>query len=303
MDGVIMTGKVLKVIEYNLSFKETRMVNVYSIFRYKKNNNLYMIYSDPNPIYSFVFYGASHIKNDSILCMKSPDETIEIIKEYIFKLINQESLEDFEIISLDQINGIEIIASDRLEIKPEVLEKLITLTIPSKESTDVPTQQKKKSKKHQISKKSILGIIILIGILSTIFYVVNKITENKEFKTFSCTKTYHSKEINATIEEKNTYYFSINQEQLKKYIEKHNYSFDSVSDYQDFINKGTIYKYLPSDEKGSEYKTNNEDNEITITIQKEIDSSYNLPTAYEEALSNIKAKGYSCQESINNEKE
>ena len=36
-----MYGKVLKVVEYNLTFgTNVRMVNVYSVFRYKKNNGL-----------------------------------------------------------------------------------------------------------------------------------------------------------------------------------------------------------------------------------------------------------------------
>ena len=66
-----MNGKVLKVVEYNLTFGETtRQINVYGLFRYKKNNNLYIVYSDTNTKYNYVSYGSSHIKNQSVLSMK-----------------------------------------------------------------------------------------------------------------------------------------------------------------------------------------------------------------------------------------
>ena len=51
-----MNGKVLKVVEYNLTFGEsTRLINVYGLFRYKKNNNLYIVYSDTNIQYNYIF--------------------------------------------------------------------------------------------------------------------------------------------------------------------------------------------------------------------------------------------------------
>ena len=44
-----MNGKVLKVVEYNLEFgKQARMVNVFGVFRYLPNNNLYIIYKMTN---------------------------------------------------------------------------------------------------------------------------------------------------------------------------------------------------------------------------------------------------------------
>ena len=42
-----MNGKELKVIVYNLTFASSqRLVNVFGVFRYKKNNNLYVIYTE-----------------------------------------------------------------------------------------------------------------------------------------------------------------------------------------------------------------------------------------------------------------
>ena len=50
-----MNGKVLKVVEYNLEFgKQARMVNVFGVFRYLPNNNLYIIYRDVLQDYNYV---------------------------------------------------------------------------------------------------------------------------------------------------------------------------------------------------------------------------------------------------------
>ena len=46
-----MNGKELRVSEYNLTFgKSARMINVFGIFKYKANNNLYII-----NLYEFIY--------------------------------------------------------------------------------------------------------------------------------------------------------------------------------------------------------------------------------------------------------
>ena len=137
-----MLGKELKVMEYNLTFgKSARIVNIYGLFRYKKNNGLYVLYADVDSGYPVVYYGSSHVKNHSILSISTKEEDVEIIKEYIFKVTSDEKLDGFEIISLNEIEGIEIISSNRLEIKPEVMNALIDKTIPKKESSDTVTDK------------------------------------------------------------------------------------------------------------------------------------------------------------------
>ena len=108
--GDKMNGKELKVEENTLTFgASTRKVNVFGLFKYKPNNNLYVIYTDIDTTYSVVHYGTSHMKNDSILSMSSnKDRDENIIKEYIFKVTEKEDLSNFEIINLDSIEKIEI---------------------------------------------------------------------------------------------------------------------------------------------------------------------------------------------------
>ena len=74
------------------------------------------------------------------------------------------------------------------------------------------------------------------------------------------------------------------------------YQFNSDS-YQDFIMKGTYYKYMPDDKDGGFSK--DDDKYTFTTITKEVvDTSYNKPTNYEEVLSSNKANGYTCIEEI-----
>lgn len=296
-----MNGKVLKVVEYNLTFGATdRYVNVYGVFKYTKNNNLYIIYSDPNPTYNYISYGSSYIKNNSILSLATTKkEEEEIVKEYIFKIINQEPTKDFEFISLDSIEEIEIIGSNKIEVKEEVLKSLINLTIPKPKKEEIENQSIK-PKKKKFHKITFLLLIILIGGSIYFFMTKNndKTTEVKDsIKTFICTKEYQSNTLDAKIKEENTYHFSL-QENLE-YIEgTKEYQFLSKDSYQDFIQNGTFNKYIEEDEKNSSFSQDEENNIFKTNLKTIVDSSYNKPTNYEEALSREKADGYSCQERL-----
>lgn len=296
-----MNGKVLKVVEYNLTFGATdRYVNVYGVFKYTKNNNLYIIYSDPNPTYNYISYGSSYIKNNSILSLATTKkEEEEIVKEYIFKIINQEPTKDFEFISLDSIEEIEIIGSNKIEVKEEVLKSLINLTIPKPKKEEIENQSIK-PKKKKFHKITFLLLIILIGGSIYFFMTKNndKTTEVKDsIKTFICTKEYQSNTLDAKIKEENTYHFSL-QENLE-YIEgTKEYQFSSKDSYQDFIQNGTFNKYIEEDEKNSSFSQDEENNIFKTNLKTIVDSSYNKPTNYEEALSREKADGYSCQERL-----
>lgn len=296
-----MNGKVLKVVEYNLTFGATdRYVNVYGVFKYTKNNNLYIIYSDPNPTYNYISYGSSYIKNNSILSLATTKkEEEEIVKEYIFKIINQEPTKDFEFISLDSIEEIEIIGSNKIEVKEEVLKSLINLTIPKPKKEEIENQSIK-PKKKKFHKITFLLLIILIGGSIYFFMTKNndKTTEVKDsIKTFICTKEYQSNTLDAKIKEENTYHFSL-QENLE-YIEgTKEYQFSSKDSYQDFIQNGTFNKYIEEDEKNSSFSQDEENNIFKTNLKTIVDSSYSKPTNYEEALSREKADGYSCQERL-----
>lgn len=293
-----MNGKELKVVEYNLTFgKNARMVNVFGCFRYKENNSLYIIYADVNTKYNIVYYGSSHVKNDSILsmqCNNKKDE--EIIKEYIFKVTNKEKLDDFEIIPLEKIEGVEIISSNKLEIKKEVLDSLTELTIPKKE---IPKEEVKEKPKKKKSSKLLMFLIMIILIGGGVYLYFN--TMNKEesvAKIIVCTKTYKHNELEANVSEEQTFNFN-NQDTLESIDIVQAYKFMTEDSYLDFINKGLYYKYMPDeDDANGGYKFYDDSYTYQMTMKEYVDIAYDKPTNYEDVLAYYKDDGYSCNEDI-----
>lgn len=291
-----MNGKELKVAEYDLTFgANARIVKVLGLFRYLKNNNLYVIYTDNNPTQPVINYGSSHIKEDTILSMTPKKEDEEIIKEYIFKVTSGEELKDFEIISLDKIENIELISSNHLEIKKEVLDSLIDKTIPKKETEEEKNIEKNSKQKK---KKSLAPLLIIVALAIGAYYIYTTIITEKDntIKSFTCKKEASNQTINATIATENIYNFN-NQDILENIETTQTYTFISTEAYQDFINKGLIYKYMPDENNGG-YKTDEENNTMIYVSKIAVDENYTESRAYEEILSQAKNEGFTCEEKI-----
>lgn len=289
-----MNGKEIKVVEYNLTFgSSARLVNVLGLFRYKKNNNLYIVYSDTNINYNIIYYGSSHIKETSVISMECKDKKEEeIIKEYIYKVTNEEQLEDYEIIKLDNIEGIEIISSNKLEIKKEILDKLVSLTIPKKETKEEKTE--KKEKKNN-SKALVVLVLLLIILAIAGFLFLNKPTKSNTIKRIICTKEYPHEVLPATINEEQIFNFNIS-DSLESIDINQEYKFNSEDDYLDFINEGTYYKYMPEDNTEGGWDKDDENYIFKITTKERVNTGYKKPTEYEEVLSYYKKDNYTCNE-------
>lgn len=292
-----MNGKKLKVTEYNLTFGSTdRYVNVFGFFKYKKNGNLYIVYTDIDTKYELVYYGISHQKNNNLLSMSCKEEEQEIIKEYIYKVANQEPLDDFIVFTLEDITGIEIISSNKLEVKLDIIRKLEELTIENEQKKleeQKTTNEAKKSKKGIKTILTLLIIVLFIG--GGYFFLTTTINSNKIVKTINCTITTNDNKINAVLEENNTYNFTNNNK--LQFVEGINlYTFNEQVDYESFINNGTVFDYMP--ESAKSYTPNNDNFTIKYETRREIDSSYQEPTEYEELINYYKNRGYVCSEQI-----
>ena len=294
-----MNGKKLKVTEYNLTFGSTdRYVNVFGFFKYKKNGNLYVVYTDVDMKYELVYYGSSHEKNNNLLSMSCKEEEQEIIKEYIYKVTTQESLDDFIVFSLEDITGIEIISSNKLEVQLDIIRKLEDLTIESVQKKEEAIEQKTTNEQKKTKKGIKIILILLIIVLfmgGGYFFLTTNINSNKIVKTISCTITTNDNKINAILEENNTYSFSNNNK--LQFVEGINlYTFNEQEDYENFINNGTVFDYMP--EFAKSYTPNNDEFTIKYETRREIDSSYQDPTEYEELIAYYKNRGYVCSEQI-----
>lgn len=302
MDGVFMNGKTLKVVQYNLEFgSQDRMINVFSCFKYKPNGNMYLIYTDVDTKYNIIYYGSAHIREKSILCMRCRDiKEEEIVKEYIFKITNHEEIDNFINISLEEVEGIEIIASSKIDVKPEIISSLVELTIPkSKEKEELKVNEKDSNKKKK-SKKGILFLLLFVIIAIGCYgYFVVFAPKDTIAKQIICDKEYGHDTLNASVHETNTYNFDY-QDRLENVDTIMVYQFNE-EDYQDFIMKGTYYRYMPDSDTEGGWDKDDTTYTFKIMTKLRIDTSYNKPTNYEEVLAYYKKEGYTCKEDIKKE--
>lgn len=298
MDGAIMNGKTLRVKQTQLEFGGTdRYVDILGCFKYKVNGNIYIVYTDTNTKYNVVYYGNGHIRQGVALCMQCRDKATEeeFIKEYIFKVIEDRDLTNFEAYSLDGADALEIIGSTKLEIKGEVLNKLVDKVVPKpevkEEKPKVASPKKKKKKKTFGS--VMLGVVIAFVILGVIYYLIGMFTTDIVAKNITCTKTYLDDKINATVTESNKYNFNVT-DTLENVESTFSYQFSKES-YNEFFLRGSHYKYMNDNDRWSK-----DDNAYVFQVitTKNVDSSYGEPKDYETAIAYYKDAGYSCVEEI-----
>jgi len=300
MDGAIMNGKLLKVKQNNLEFGgHDRYVNILGCFKYKTTSNVYIVYSDTDTKYNIIYYGSGHIRQGVALCMACREKSEEeIIKEYIFKITQKESIDNFEVLSLEELEEIEIIDSGKIEVKPEILTELIKIVMPKPEIKEKQKDQsKQKTKKKRTPLKGIIIGLLIVGLLFGGYQVIQNLSSKDNIqKSITCSTSYLQEDLNATIEETNKYNFDAN-DKLKSINTTSVYKFNE-KDYQNFILKGIYYKYMPSSNEEGSWNKNDEEYTFQVTTKKKIDTSYNEPTNYEEVLSYYKTKGHVCTEEI-----
>ena len=239
------------------------------------------------------------MKNNNILSMQCKDiSEQELIKEYIYKVINNETIENFEMFSLENIETIELVGSNKIEVKPEIIISLVDITIPKKDDPEIikKTVNTNNSKKNKSKTLLLLLLFILIFALIGLIYIKNLNDTNTVSRKIICQKEYRHNELKANVSEKNTYNFN-NKDILETINTIMIYKFRE-QDYQRFIKEGMYYKYLPDDDKLGGYKQDDENYTFEIVINDTVSTSYTKPTMYEEVLSYYKSERYSCIDKI-----
>ena len=295
-----MNGKELKVVEYNLTFgSKERMVNVFGLFRYLKNNGLYVVYTDVDTSYPIIHYGSSHIKGNTILSMSCKNEDEEIIKEYVFKVTNGEELSGFEVISLESIDGIEIISSNRLEVKPDIVNALVDKTIPKKEVAPDEVAKTKENKKNSKKSFKLVFVLLFIVILGGGAFFVLPMFQQRDTSTrmITCTKKTNNSSLKAILNEDVVFTFDY-QNILQKIDTTTVFQFETEEAYQDFIHKGIMYRYMPVDDSNGGFKQDDDNYTFTIMKKEDIGDNYEKSVNYEEVLAENTREGYKCEEKI-----
>ena len=286
-----MKGKTLRVIELEKKIEEKEhMLDVYAVFKDLKYGNVYTIYKDCNDITSDVLhYASSHFKQSTlvVLDVKEKGKVEELVKELVWNILNNVNSNDFEMLDLKDIDRVEIIGSNTLKVKDEVLSTLKKLCIPKVKQTN--DEQKTKSSAWILA----LGFTIAIGIAS--YFVI---THKEEFKpeTFNliCTKEYEDDELNAKVDYNDTLIFNTNYELVERNIIML-YTFNSTDSYNEYKRLGLYYKINPvSSSSKMEYIDDDINNVFTIKESVTTEKEYFEATEYSEVVDRMNFNNYKC---------
>lgn len=240
-----MYGRIMKVSEYELKFgAKEKNVKVFVCFKYLKNGNNYVVFSSGEEENAGkICFGLLHknMEKGKIVVIEPKTGDSEIIKEAIWKIINNMDLNYYEIISVDDIEKIEIISNSFLDIKSDVISKLEDITIPKKEEVK---EEIVKKKGNPILKFFILLLILIVGIGSFLFsYNIGEFLGYG--KMLTCQIVYPHSKLEANINRTLTIYYD-RKGNMDKLTDNMAYIFNEYDVYYDFKEKGEYFSYQPA---------------------------------------------------------
>lgn len=281
-----MNGKKLRLSEYKMTYgQETIYVNMYGVFKNKKNGNKYAIYSYENK--NILNYGTFFQRNKEAVIMASKENPKEIIEDLVQKLLNEETINKYEPISLKDIETIEIIDEYTSDMKIE-LNKLKELTIPKPVVVEITPEPEQKKKPISFA-WTFFTLFILVVIA---FFLMNPELLIGNDIHYSCSKNYLHKKLPASVKEDIEITIS-GLGKIKTIDKTTEHTFSDKSYYQEFKEKSYYYQYM---EEGDTYKLIDEEYKYRLFSDIDINSEDNLlPTNEDELISYYKDKGYTCK--------
>ncbi len=276
-----MIGKQIRLNDYKFTYgRETIYLNVYGAFKNKKNGNKYVIYSYDN---NRLYFGSLFIRNKEIIVMIPKEDESEIVKKFTYSILDNKLSDDFEVISLDDIDSIQIIDETLCDFNVD-MSKLYDITIPKPK---VEKEEIKSNKKISIA--SIFFVLLFVVII--LFFFVNPEVIFGKNKEYSCTKSYLHDELPASVNEEVVLVFN-GKDNINSIDVKTDYVFSDAQYYKDFKDKSYFYDYF---KEGDTYKF--EDTTYTYRLFSKIDTNedYFMPSKLDDLVSYYKNNGYECK--------
>lgn len=286
-----MKGQEILVTNSDLVIKrEEYYVKLFVMFKDKKYGTKYVIFTDSDN--KVLHFGSPLINGTKMVIMKFKDiKDAEMVKEFVWNYLNNESISNFELIEIPKIEKLELIDSNTLDVKEEYITKLIDIFFKKEEvvthEVEKEIKEKKKSKKGPI----IFALILLLIGLGAFIYLRN----NKELiygKNIyvRCDKVYTEEEIDANIRVVVDLTFN-NSRILKEHLKEYTFKFNDSDIYYDFKEKNLQYTYISDSGEGKFI-----DEEITykLFVTYNLIKDYDLPRGYDELFTYYQNDGYNC---------
>lgn len=279
-----MQGKRLRVNEYKLTYgQETIYINMYGAFKNNKNGNKYAIYSYENK--NKLHYGTFFKRGKEAVIMSSKEDISEMIKEFTKSLLNSSENEKYEILSLNEIETVQIIDEHKSDVAID-LNKLKDLTIPK---IVVKEEKEENKNKKPISISGIFFTLFIIVVIA--FFFVNPEIIIGKNKNYSCIKNYSHKNLPASVTEKIELTFSgkgnvINIDKIT------DYEFTNTERYQSFKERSEFYQYM---DEGDTYKLIDAESKYRVFSSIKIEDNELIPKTEDELISYYGEKEYTCK--------
>lgn len=290
-----MEGLEILVTNSDLVLKqEERLIKLFVMFKDNKYGTKYVVFTDNNM--KELFYGNPLVNGNKMVIMKFKDiKDAEMIKEFVWKFLNNESSSNFEIIQIPEINKLEIIDNNVLEVKEEYINKLCDIffnkDINDSSNIDNNGNVKVKNKKKKNKLPLLLGmIIVFLGIFAFMYLKKNPDLIYGKNIYVQCSIKNFNDELNANVNEVITLTFN-NSQTLKKHEKNIIYKFNDSDIYYNFKEKNLQYKYIS--ETGEE-KFSDEELSYEILVNHDLKSNNDFPKGYDELFSYYNNLKYSC---------
>lgn len=287
-------GKKVTIKDYQFTFGDKeKEYYVFACFKY--HSEIFAIYADTINTENKLYYGSAHITNNILVVLGTIDpKEIDGIKNFVVKLINNQNINEYEIISLDKVDRIEIIGTSDFNLRKDVIDKLIDMTI-LKEDTkqeEVVLIKTDPVKKKKYGKYIALILFIIVAFGGAFLYLNRETIFGSEIQVV-CTKQLDD-EYNATVNQ--TILFNFNsQDVLTGYTMTNLYTFETDEDYQDFSLAGHyfhIFDEASSDMLNLVPNVENRTYQVGYTMSPLVD--YFGPTEYYAVFDYYETAGYTC---------
>lgn len=276
-----MNGKVIKLNDYKFNFgQETIFLNVFAVFKSIKNGNKYIIYSYDN---KKLYCGSAFVKNNEIIVMISKGENDDDIKKFVKELIDNNYQEEYEIISLDKVNSIQVIDEAICDIDVDI-NKLNDITIPKPKVVEKEVVPKKKVN------FTIVFLLVFILVVAMFFFFNPEVINGKNVY-YTCSKSYDHGKLPASVIENVELEFNGHGTIIDIKV-KSDYIFNDVNYYKEFRDKSYFYQYFSD---GDTYKF--DDNTYTYKLFSSINTKedFFLPTDKDGLIKHYQDDNYTCK--------
>ena len=286
-------GKKVTIKDYQFTFGDKeKEYYVFACFKY--HSEIFAIYADTINTDNKLYYGSAHITNDILVVLGTIDpKEIQGIQNFVVKLINNQNINEYEIISLDKVEKIEIIGTSEFNLKKDVIDKLIDMTIPKEDTKEEEVVLiKEDPAKKKIFMRYIMLILFAVLAVGGTYLYLNRETIFGSEKQVVCTKQLDN-QYNASVNQTILFYFK--NDVLTGYTMTNLYTFETDEDYQDFSLAGRyfhIFEEASSDMLTLVPNVENKTYQVGYTMSPLVD--YFGPTEYSSVFDYYETDGYTC---------